>query len=98
MGASHSGGFRHLDELLLGVGVDLAWGRRDLVNQGAWDREPLLAGMLDGYMRDELRRVADDGMKIESRIAGAILLVGWASGVPIAHACFCRGISFGYFG
>ena len=49
-GASHSGGFRHLDELLLGVGVDLAWGRCDLVNQGAWDREPLLAGILDGYV------------------------------------------------
>jgi hypothetical protein len=42
--------------------------------------------------------VADNGVKIERRIAGAILLVGWAGGVPIAHACFCHGISFGYLG
>jgi len=62
-GASHSGGFRHLDEILLGVGVDLAWERCNLFNQGAWDREPLLAGILDGYVRDELRRVADNGVK-----------------------------------
>jgi hypothetical protein len=49
-------------------------------------------------MCHKLGFVADDGEKIDRRIAGAILLVGWASGVPIAHACFCRGISFGYFG
>jgi hypothetical protein len=49
----------------LGVGVDLAWGRCDLVNQGARDREPLLAGILDGYVRDELRLVADNGVKVE---------------------------------
>jgi hypothetical protein len=59
-----------------------------------WDREPLLAGIFDGYVRDELRRVADNGVKVEVRIAGAILLVGWACGVPITHACFCHGVSF----
>ena len=80
-GASHSGGFRHLDELLPGVGVDLAWGGCDLVNQGARDREPLLAGILDGYVRDELGRVADNGVKVEGRIAG----VYWLSAGPVAY-------------
>jgi hypothetical protein len=77
------------------VGVDLARWRRDLVDQGAWDRE-LLAGILDGYVREELGFVADDGVKVEVRIAGCVLFVGWAGGVPIAHACFCHGVSFGY--
>ena len=95
-GASHSGGFRHLDELLLGVGVDLTSGRCDLVNQGAWDREPLLAGILDGYVRDEVGFVADNDVKVEVRIAGCVLFVGWACGLPIAS--FCHGISFGSLG
>ena len=82
----------------LGVGVDLAWGRCDLVDQGGWDREPLLTGILDGYVRDELRRVADNDVEVEVRIAGCVQLVGWACGVPVAHACFCHGVSFGYLG
>jgi hypothetical protein len=79
----------------LGGGVDLG-GHRDLVHQGAWDREPLLAGILDGYVREELGRVADNDVRVEVRIAGRVLLVGWACGVSIAHAGFCHGISFGY--
>jgi hypothetical protein len=66
---------------LLGARVDLAWGRCDLVNQGAWDREPLLTGILDGYVRDELGRVADNGVKVEGRIAG----VYWLSAGPVAY-------------
>ena len=56
-----------------------------------------LPGILDGYVRDELRRVADNDVKVEVRIAGRVLLVGWACGIPIAHAGFCHGISFGHF-
>jgi hypothetical protein len=49
----------------------VAWGRCDLVNQGAWDREPLLAGILGGYVRDELGFVADNDVKVEVRIRRA---------------------------
>ena len=96
-GALSEGGFLHLDELLPGVGVDLAWGRCDLINQGAWDREPLLAGILDGHWGHKLGIVADDGVNIERRIAGAVHLVGWAGGVLITHVCFCHGVSCGTF-
>jgi len=75
----------------------LALGRCDLVNQGAWDREPLLAGILDGHLGHKLGFVADDGVKVEVRIAGRVLFAGRTGGVPIAHACFCHGISFGMF-
>jgi hypothetical protein len=77
----------------------VAWGRCDLVNQGAWDRELLAGRILNGYVRDELGFVADNDVKVEVRIAGRVLFVGWACGVPIAHACFCwHGVSFGYLG
>jgi hypothetical protein len=47
-------------------------------------------------VRDELGRVADNDMKVEVRIAGCVLFVGWACGLPIAS--FCHGISFGSLG
>jgi hypothetical protein len=34
-------------------------------------------------------------VKVEVRIAGRVLFVGWAGGVPIAHVCFCHGASCG---
>ena len=54
----------------------MAWGRCDLVNQGAWDREPLLAGILDGYVRDELRGIAGSAVNVAVRIAGRVRFVG----------------------
>ena len=33
LGPYYEGGFLHFDELLLGVGVDLAWRRGDLIDQ-----------------------------------------------------------------
>jgi hypothetical protein len=63
----------------------LALGRCDLVNQGAWDREPLLAGILDGHLGHKLGFVADDGVKVEVRIAGRVLFVGlglWRTNGP----------------
>ena len=43
------------------------------------------AGIFDGHMRQELGFVADDGVKVERRIAGAVLIVGpgrWRTNNP----------------
>jgi hypothetical protein len=48
-------------------------------------------------MRHKLGFFADDGVKVARRIAGAVLLVGRACGVPITCASFCvwlAGIGF----
>jgi len=94
-GASDSGGFRHFDELALRLGVGVSFWGRDRFDQLQRNRELLVSRILDGSVRDELGRVADNGVKVEVRIAGRVLFVGWAGGVPIAHVCFCHGASCG---
>ena len=41
-------------------------------------------------MGDELGRVADNGVKIEVRIAGRALFFGWACGFPKQIKCGCE--------